>query len=42
MLHVAMLSKWHVHAAEYAGRLSKMEDVQITCVWDEEPARGRA
>ena len=42
MLHVAMLSKWHVHAAEYAERLSKMEDVQITCVWDEEPARGRA
>ena len=42
MLRVAMISKWHVHAAEYAGRLSKMEDVQITCVWDEEPARGRA
>ena len=27
MLHVAMLSKWHVHATEYAGYFNKMDDV---------------
>ena len=37
MLKVAMISKWHVHAPEYAGYFAKMEDVQITCVWDEIP-----
>ena len=42
MLHVAMLSKWHVHATEYAGYFNKMDDVQITCVWDEDPIRGKA
>lgn len=41
MLQVAMLSKWHVHAEEYAGRLGKCDDVKITCVWDEIPERGR-
>ena len=42
MLHVAMLSKWHVHATEYAGYFNKMDDVKITCVWDEDPIRGKA
>ena len=42
MLKVAMLSKWHVHAPEYARRLSEMDDVQLTCVWDEIPERGQA
>lgn len=42
MLQVAMLSKWHVHAPGYAKMLQENPDAKITCVWDEEPARGRA
>lgn len=41
-LRVAMLSKWHVHAAEYAQTLQGFSDVQLTTVWDEDPARGAA
>ncbi len=41
MLQVAMLSKWHVHAADYARQVSALPGVRITVVWDEEPARGR-
>ena len=40
MLRVAMLSKWHVHAPEYARRLGEMDDVKIICVWDEDAKRG--
>lgn len=42
MLKVAMLSKWHVHAEGYAKQLSALNNVKITNVWDEEPARGSA
>lgn len=43
MLHVAMISKWHVHAKDYAQQLLQRSDkVQITCLWDEDEARGRA
>ena len=42
MLKVALLSKWHVHAVEYANRFKAMDDVELTCVWDEDPARGQA
>ncbi len=42
MLNVAMLSGWHAHAKGYANQLSKMPDVKITAVWDEEPERGEA
>lgn len=42
MLKIAMLSKWHVHAEGYAHLLQSYEDVQITCVWDEDPVRGTA
>ena len=41
MLRVAMLSKWHVHAQDYARQASAIPGVQITVVWDEESARGR-
>lgn len=41
MLHVAMLSKWHVHAEDYARKIQALDNVNITCVWDEEPERGR-
>ena len=39
MLRIAMLSKWHVHAQEYAGYFQKMNDAKITCVWDEDAER---
>lgn len=41
MLNVAMLSKWHVHAEDYARVLQSRGNVKITAVWDEEPERGR-
>ena len=40
MLKVAMLSKWHVHAKDYAKQLAGMDDVAITAVWDEDEKRG--
>ncbi|BCK01078.1 Gfo/Idh/MocA family protein [Anaerocolumna chitinilytica] len=41
MLRVALMSKWHVHAEGYAELLRSFSDAEITCVWDEEPERGR-
>ncbi len=41
MLHVAMLSKWHVHADNYAEFVRAQPDAQITCVWDEDARRGQ-
>ena len=40
MLRVAMLSKWHVHAADYANQVRAIENVKITAVWDEDAQRG--
>ncbi|WP_257348927.1 Gfo/Idh/MocA family protein [Pseudalkalibacillus decolorationis] len=40
MINVAMLSKWHVHADDYANQASKNENVTIKVVWDEHPLRG--
>jgi hypothetical protein len=42
MIRIAMLSKWHVHAAGYASQIQKAEDAAITCVWDDDAARGLA
>jgi len=42
MIRIAMLSKWHVHAAGYASQIQKAEDAAITCVWDDDAARGQA
>lgn len=42
MLKVAMLSKWHVHAAGYANMLKGTGKVEITAVWDDDIARGEA
>jgi len=42
MLNVAMISKWHVHASEYARRIVDTGRAKITCVWDELPDRGQA
>lgn len=42
MIKVAMLSKWHVHASGYAGQLKNSGKVEITCLWDDDTARGEA
>ena len=42
MIKVAMLSKWHVHASGYAGQLKNNGKAEITCVWDDDAARGEA
>lgn len=42
MIKVAMLSKWHVHAGGYANQLKNSGKVEITCVWDDDAARGEA
>ena len=42
MLKVAMISKWHVHAEGYAKFIREQPDAEITCVWDEDAARGQA
>ena len=40
MIRVAMLSKWHVHAAEYARSVQRSGVAEITCVWDDDVERG--
>ncbi len=40
MLRVAMLSKWHVHAAGYARDFIGTGKAEIVAVWDEKPERG--
>lgn len=40
MLKVAMLSKWHVHAAGYARDVIASDKAVITAVWDEDAKRG--
>ncbi len=42
MLKVAMLSKWHVHAAGYAKQLQNSGKVEIVAVWDDDRARGES
>ena len=42
MIHVALLSKWHVHAEVYGKEFARIPDVKITVVWDEDPVRGQA
>jgi predicted dehydrogenase len=37
-----MLSKWHVHAQGYAEFIGEQPDAKVTCVWDEDAARGAA
>ena len=42
MLRVAMLSRWHVHADQYAGEIRANPNADVVAVWDEEPERGQA
>ncbi len=41
MLRVAMLSKWHVHAAGYARDLIATGKAEIKAIWDEDSQRGK-
>ncbi|ASF38272.1 gfo/Idh/MocA family oxidoreductase [Halobacillus halophilus] len=41
MLRVALLSKWHVHAIDYAAQAQDNPNITISAVWDEDPARGK-
>ena len=40
-MRLALLSFWHVHAADYAQEASEHPDAEIVAVWDEQPERGR-
>ena len=41
-LRIAVLSRWHVHADEYAKAVNDHPDAQVAAVWDENPERGRS
>ena len=41
MINVALLSRWHVHANDYALQAAKNEHILIKAVWDEDTERGR-
>lgn len=40
MINVAMLSKWHVHAEDYAKQANENANLTIKVVWDERKDRG--
>lgn len=42
MINVAMLSRWHVHANDYAREANANESLKIAMVWDEDTERGQA
>ena len=42
MLRVAMLSRWHVHADQYAGEIRANPHADLAAAWDEDPVRGEA
>jgi len=41
MLRVALLSKWHVHAVDYAAQAQENPNIIVSSVWDEDPVRGK-
>lgn len=41
MIHVALLSRWHVHADDYASEVEENEHLSIQLVWDEDAERGK-
>lgn len=41
MLRVALLSKWHVHAKDYARHATEHPSIVISKVWDDDESRGR-
>ncbi|HET7628032.1 MAG TPA: Gfo/Idh/MocA family oxidoreductase [Bacillales bacterium] len=41
MIRTALLSRWHVHANDYAKQTQEHPNMEIAVVWDEDEARGR-
>ncbi|WP_373895482.1 Gfo/Idh/MocA family protein [Virgibacillus sp. CBA3643] len=41
MIKVALLSRWHVHADDYARQIQNNDDLSIQLVWDEDAERGK-
>ncbi|HLR02094.1 MAG TPA: Gfo/Idh/MocA family oxidoreductase [Virgibacillus sp.] len=41
MINVALLSRWHVHADDYAHQIQNIDCLSIKMVWDEDEARGK-
>lgn len=42
MLRIAMLGMAHVHANGYGDHVQKHAEARIQCIWDDDPARGKA
>ena len=42
MIKIAMLSMAHVHANGYGDHVARHTDAKIQCIWDDDPARGKA
>ncbi|WNB91036.1 Gfo/Idh/MocA family oxidoreductase [Bacillus sp. NEB1478] len=40
-MNVALISKWHVHAVDYAREAQENESISIKQVWDEDSLRGK-
>ncbi len=41
MLKIGLVSRWHVHANEYANAVKNYPDAEIVAVWDESAERGK-
>src|SRR5712692_8723672 len=41
MVRVGLLGMAHVHAGGYARQVQQNPEAEITCVWDDDPERGR-
>ena len=41
MVNVAILSRWHLHADIYYRQAMANPNVNLVCVWDEDPVRGK-
>lgn len=41
MIQVALLSRWHVHANDYASQALENPNLSVVAVWDEERERGK-
>ena len=41
-MKIAVIGAWHVHTQEYAQAILKNPQAQLTCLWDDDQARGQA
>jgi len=41
LINVALLSRWHVHADDYANQIQQHDELSIQLVWDEDKERGQ-